>query len=116
MDYSKYYLKVKAKISQYGGDCFIIRKGELGQYNPATNKYESEEEVVKGKGILSNYDDSLVNGTSINAGDVKIMCIFDKEPIVGDVIKMGGRDYTVVRVNGLNPDGKCVIYYDIQAR
>lgn len=44
------------------------------------------------------------------------MCIFDKEPVVGDVIKMGGKDYTVVRVNALNPDGNCVIYYDIQAR
>lgn len=115
MDYRKYSNKAIVKLEKYGGECTITRMGEE-VYNTETNTYEGEETVIKGKGILSNYSDSQINGTLILTGDRKLMCYLESEPIIDDVLTIGGIDYLVKGINPLNPDGSTVIYYNLQLR
>lgn len=116
MNYNKYAEKTKKKIAQYGGKCTIIRKGEEEVYDPSTDSYSNTDVRIEGKAILNNYDVSAVNGTSVLAGDVNLMCTFDEEIKNGDTVSFGGKNYTVINVNPLSPDGSVVIYYDVQAR
>ena len=57
-----------------------------------------------------------INGTTIKAGDVNIMCIFDSKPEVNDVIQFGTKEYNCVSIDEVNPDGNTVLYYTIQGR
>lgn len=116
MNYQTYANIAVEKISQYGGEVVIVRKeGEI--YNPETNEYESEEVRIKGKGILSYYGSSFINGSTVQNGDVKIMCYFENgSPKAGDVITVGAKTYNVISIQECNPDGNCSIYYTIQGR
>lgn len=115
MDYSKLSVKAKDKINKYGGDVAIIRNGDV-TYNEETNTYDSNDVTISGKGILSSIDSSFINGTTVMYGDVSMMCYLDSEPVVNDKLIFGGKQYTVVNIESVNPDGKCVIYYNLQLR
>lgn len=116
MNYDKYRKIAENKIKQYGGKCFIIRKGADEVYNPTTCQYESTEEIIEGSAVMSTFDVSQVNGTSILSGDVKLMCTFPKEPLITDKVTFGSKTYTIVSIQPMNPNGSCTIIYDIQAR
>lgn len=116
MNYNKYANKAKNKINQYGGECYIIRKGADEVYNEDTCEYESTSIKIDGKGVLSNYDEIQVDGSSVLSGDLKLMCILDKAPELTDRITFGKKTYSIVKINEINPDGRCVIYYDLQVR
>lgn len=116
MDYSKYSDKATAKISKYGGDFFIVRKGDE-VYNEDTNEYEGTEVKYSGKGLMSNYTSNQVNGTLILQGDVKLMCyVTGTKPVMDDVLKMAGETYLVKDIKPFTPDGTTVIYYYLQLR
>ena len=116
MNYEIYGKVAVEKISQYGGDLRIIRKTDE-KYNPDTNEYESEGEIINGKGLLSYYDETFMNGSTVQNGDVRFMCIFfNGSPKTSDVIEFGNKKYNVINVNEFNPNGNYVIYYKVQAR
>lgn len=116
MNYQKYADKAKNKLNIYGGDCKIIRKGKDEVYNPESNSYVTEETVIHGKGLLSQFNVNEINGTLIEQGDVKLMCSFDVTPVFDDIIEIGNVKYVVKNVAPLNPDGNTVIYYNLQLR
>lgn len=116
MNYSKYSKLTKDKLTKYGGKCFVIRKGTNEVYNPITDEYESTKIVIEGVGLLGSFENNEINGSSVLGGDVKIMCTLNDKPKVADVIQFGKKNYTIVNISEVNPDGNCVIYYDIQAR
>lgn len=93
----------------------ITRKGNA-VYNPVTKETSSVDEQILGKGIMSSIDDNAVNGTTVMAGDVNIMCVVNSRPNVNDSLLFGGKTYNIVNVRECNPDGNCVIYYEIQGR
>lgn len=115
MNYEQYKNKAYAKIKQYGSECNIERVIEE-VYNKETNDYEKEIEIVSGYALQDAFEMENVNGTSIKAGDIKLMGVFNSKIKVGDTIIFGGKNYTVVNYTVLNPDGLTDIYYTIQCR
>lgn len=116
MNYKPYADKARNKLAQKGGDCILTRKGSEEVYNPATNEYTSYDITINGKALQNRESIFLQNGTSIQAGDLLLMAVFDSAPINTDKLTFGGKTYTIVAVEPFCPDGNEVIYYDIQAR
>lgn len=116
MDYSEYQQTVIEKLTEYGADCIIKRKGSEERYDEDTNTYVTDDKIIEGKAIQSTFDIRLVNGTTIQTGDVRFMAYFPERPQNSDTIEFGGKSLKVVNVAPLNLDGVTDIYYDIQAR
>ncbi len=116
MDYSEYQQIVIEKLTEFGSDCKILRKGNKEHYDEETNSYVNDYEEIMGKAIQSTYDIRFVNGTTIQTGDVRFMAYFPKRPQNTDFIVFGGRTLVIVNVAPMNIDGVTDIYYDIQAR
>ena len=113
--YTKYQNKTKEKLQQYGNEV-LVKHILQEEYNYETNEYEREEEIIQGYGVQNSFNIQHINGSVIQAGDVVLMCSLDKAPCIADKIVFGGKEYSVVDYRTENPDGTCVIYYDILCR
>ena len=116
MNYQKYAEKALEKITQYGAPCKILRRTGDGAYNPETNEYESEIIEITGNAIDGVYSLANIDGTNIRASDIRLMASFVEEPKVDDKLYWGAKEYTIVSIRNIKPDGKTVIYYDVQCR
>lgn len=115
MDYYPYKELVKSKLEEYGSLCVLIQK-ESDIYDRETDSYETVENKFEGCAMLSTYDIRLVNGSSIEAGDVSLLCSLPKKPQISDVLEFGGKRYVVKFVNPCNIDGITDIFYEVQAK
>lgn len=116
MDYTEYQETVREKLSEYGAECKLQRKGKGEVYDEETNSYISDDEVIVGLAIQSTFDIKLVNETTIQKDDVRFMAYFPKKPQNTDTIVFGGKARKIVNINPMNINGVTDIYYDIQAR
>ena len=116
MNYQKYAEKAKAKISQYGSPCKVIRKDANEQYDEEKDEYIGTDTEINGSAIISTYSSSDIDGTNIKMGDVRIMCVLESPPMVEDRIQVGGKEYSILDVSELNIDGNTVIYYKVHGR
>lgn len=115
MNYGKYQKVAYTKIKQYGSPIKVNRiDGNI--YNPETNKYEENEEVITGYALQNSYNQSNIDGTNIRAGDIYFLSVLDGIPKSNDTVTFNHKTYTVVNVDVLSPDGNVNIYYKIQAR
>lgn len=92
--------------------------GQLGQLKHLT--IDGVESVYPCTFIVSNYNQKLVNGTSIKAEDKQILIAAASLPdgIVPDVrdwIEASGTTYAVVSVRSVNPAGVPLVY-EVQGR
>ena len=115
MNYQKYADKAYTKIKQYGSPITIKHSGKR-EYNPATNTYTDGGTEITGFAILRNYNQYNIDGTNIRIGDVQFMASLNGLPKSNDSITFGNKNYTVVNVDVMNPDGNTDIFYIIQAR
>lgn len=115
MNYQKYADKAYTKIKQFGSSIIVTRAGNK-KYNPATNEYDETKVQIFGVALQRNYDQKNIDGTTIKVGDIMFMCSLNGKPQSNDEIFFEGRNYTVINVTPLSPDGKTNIFYTIQAR
>ncbi len=115
MNYQKYADKAYTKIKQYGSPITVKRAGKK-EYNTATNTYTDSGEEYTGFAIQRNFNQHNIDGTNIKFGDVLFMASLNGEPMSNDTVTFGGKSYTVVSVQTMNPDGNTDIFYNIQAR
>lgn len=115
MTYQKYADKAYKKIKQYGSPVTVKSSGKK-VYDDKTNTYTDTGNEFHGFAIQRNYDQRDIDGTNIRVGDVQFMAVLDGVPKSNDKITFGGKSYTVINVNTLNPDGTVNIFYTIQGR
>lgn len=115
MNYQKYANKAFTKIKQYGSSIQIVHSGKK-EYNPATNSYIDNGTTIKGVALQRNYQQKDIDGTNIKMGDIQFMASLNGKPQSNDVIEFEGKNYTVINVDVLNPNGQTDIFYTIQAR
>ena len=116
MNYQKYAAKALDKITEYGSPCKILRETGNEIYNAETNEYESKIIEITGNAIEGAYSLANIDGTNIRAGDIRLMASFGEVPKVDDKLYWGEKEYTIVSLREIKPDGKTVIYYDVQCR
>lgn len=115
MNYKPYADKANGKLAKYGATIEVHRAGKQ-VYNPETNSYTNSGETFSGKAVQMLYDQRDIDGTNIKKGDVKFLAQLPKRPQSNDTVTFGGKTYTVINADPLNPDGTVDIIVYIQAR
>lgn len=96
----------KAKLITLGAKTFVD-----GEYVFAAN---TEQELT---GVASSYSNLLVNGTTIQASDVKFVATNAVEPIQSDKVLLDGSEYSIISINPYAYTGADkTIAYAIQLR
>ena len=115
MNYTPYADKAYTKIKKYGSAIMITHSGGK-VYNPETDEYSDTGSTVTGVALQRKYTLKDIDGTNIKVGDVYFMASLNGKPYQNDVIDFGGKQFTVVLADPLNPDGNTDIFWYIQAR
>jgi hypothetical protein len=124
INYGALAATAKRLIGSNGTKCVLRNPGgNPPVYNPAANEYEKQEDKFDGFCIVSGYEDRLIDGTVIMAGDRKIVAVLDGEPEPGlsllDVYDKAGTlkdSYRVINSTPVNPNARAVIMYRLQCR
>ena len=124
VNYAKLQGVAKRLIGSNGTSCMLVNpSGNPPVYNPATDEYEKQKERLGGCCIVSGYEDRLVDGTVIKAGDRKVMAVLEGEPKPGlsslEVYDKAGKlrdTYQVINATTASPDATTVILYRLQCR
>lgn len=97
-------------ITDNGQECTLTKltdgtfDGVLGAYSGQT----STDYTVNA--VISEYKDSMIDGTMIKAGD-KMACIYSTTaPAIDDVLTVGTVDHKIVNVKTCSPAGTVVMY------
>lgn len=115
MNYVPYANKAFKKLGEKGSTISVTRAGNK-VYNKETNTYTDSGETFSGKAVQLMYDQRDIDGTNIKFGDVKFLAQLPKRPMSNDTVSFGGKTYTVINADPLNPDGSVDIIVYIQAR
>jgi hypothetical protein len=124
VDYSAIAARAKTLIGKNGTKCVLVNTASQ-VYNPNTNQYEGgTPERFNGFCVISNFDDKLVDGTVIKAGDRQIVAVLEGAPVPGtstlEVYDKTGKTlkdvYKVINPNTVNPDAETVIVYKLHCR
>jgi len=124
VNYKKLQATAQRLIGANGTKCVLnTPSGKPPAYNPATNEYESDDKHFDGVCVISGYEDSMVDGTIIQAGDRKIVAVLAGEPVpklstldIYDRNNVLKDSYKIINVNPKSPDATTVIAYLLQCR
>jgi hypothetical protein len=126
VDYSAIATRAKTLIGKNGTKCVLVNPSREGQvYNPNPNQYEGgTPERFNGFCIISNFDDKLVDGTVIKAGDRQIVAVLEGAPVPGtstlEVYDKTGKTlkdvYKVIHPSAVSPDAETIIVYRLHCR
>jgi hypothetical protein len=124
INYKRLAATAKRLIGPNGTKCVLINpSSNQPVYNQATNEYEKQDEKFNGFCIVSSYEDKLVDGTVIMAGDRKIIAVLEGEPKPSlsslDVYEKKGTlkdSYKVVNSTKISPDASTIILYRLHCR
>jgi len=124
INYPQLAATAKRILGSNGTRCVLVNpSGKPPVYNPVTNEYEEQKERFDGYCIVSGYEDRLIDGTVIKAGDRKVMAVLEGEPKPGlsslEVYDKAGKlreTYQVINPTKVSPDATTVILYRLQCR
>jgi hypothetical protein len=114
----------RQQIEENGTKCVLKNpSGNPPVYNPATNEYETDDKLFDGFCIVSGYEDQLVDGTVIIAGDRKIIAVLDGKPVPSlSKLEVYDKDdklkdtYLIVNSTPIDPNASVVIVYKLHCR
>ena len=95
------------------GRAMVLRKRTAGAYDPATGVAAITTEDHNVIGAEFDFPALLIDGTTIQRGDKKIILAADGmtvEPDVDDVVLVATVPRNVVSVKAINPAGTVVVY------
>lgn len=115
-------IRMLAPRPQGKGLGLVLRKKEVGEYNPDTGGQDVVWTETNGSGLRTNYDQQDIDGSYIEQGDTRILLSPTTadgsdipEPSTNDVILFDGSEYNIIRVGPWNFAGvSCG--YELQCR
>jgi len=125
INYTQLCATAKRLIGSNGTKGILLNpSGEKGEYNPATDEIENKYIPFEGYCVITGYDEKLVDGTVIKAGDRKIIAVLPAEPIQGtSKIEVYNKKtgiladtYNIINCTIVNPDMSVVIVYKLHCR
>jgi hypothetical protein len=106
MNYNQMATLADTLISGFGQDVTIVN-GTTSTYNPDTGIVISTQNNIQAKGVLVNYKLGIVNNSTIQQGDVKL--ILSPKGITDITIAtqavVNGKSYVISDVKTNNPAG-----------
>lgn len=94
---------------------------KFGNVNKSVLLHKEDGKIVEYKGyaVKLNYDSEAIglNGNVIQAGDAKVLCMFDVMPVeTVDVIKIEDERFSIVHSGDTSPDNVTKLLYTLQVR
>ena len=107
---------VQNQLKRYGQPITLVRD-IAGVFDPITGAVSGgETQRLICSGILTNYQQSLVDGERIQLGDKKLLLAPDNLPLMSDKIEdRHGQRWQIVRIESVSPAGVDLLY-KIQVR
>lgn len=102
-----------ARLLADKGRQMTLRKRTPGTYNPSTASAALTTADTAVTGGVFDYAALLIDGTSIQRGDKKVVLAAQGlavEPDTGDLLLIGGVEFNVISVQPVAPAGVVVIY------
>ena len=113
--YSGLAKTAKQLLKKYGQSVAISRKSG-GVFDPASGTTTGEaQSAFTANGVVLDYKTALVDGSSIRAGDKRIILESGNAPKIGDTIVTALAVGSCVNFTTLSPAGEVVIY-ELQVR
>lgn len=115
-------------LKKEGAPCNLMKPDPTAEplYDKPTDSMVAPKVPHPGYGLLTGFEDGLIDGTLIQAGDVKILflTIDGTDPEIGkdsivvnpDPVTGVGKTYSVVGGKPVQPDGKTTVLYKAQGR
>ena len=76
-----------------------LKKAGVSSYNEDTRETEfSDPQLILLTGVATSYDLSMINGTTIQQGDLRIVITNAQEPSQEDKILLDGFEWSIVSV------------------
>jgi len=115
MNYAELASHVEKLITKYG-KTLTLRAYSAATYDPVTMVYVAGSAVdTSVSAVEEAYKDYEIDGTLIQAGDIRLMVSSSVEPTPSMKIVIDGVEWAIIRVYPLRP-GEVTFYYTIQAR
>ena len=100
--------EVKARLLRYGGSVWDPIEEEY------TQPTITEHPIT---GVATSYSKALVNGTTIQGGDIKFIATHEEKPTTADKLRLDGVEYEIISVDPKAYTGlDLVVSYEIQLR
>jgi hypothetical protein len=113
----------KKMITKNGAKAVLRIPASEPVWDDDTASYTETYNEYQGVCLVTNYEQEDIDGTLIEAGDKRLLCVFPAEPkpkvSLVDVYKKDGAldaTYTAVNFSTLAPDASTVILYRVQGR
>jgi hypothetical protein len=111
------------KIRQYGTKAVLRIPAGEPVWDDDTASYVETYNEYRGVCLVTDYRQEDLDGTLIEAGDRRLLCVFSVEPkpkvSLVDVYKKNGTldaTYNVITFGTLAPDASTIIMYRVQGR
>lgn len=114
MDYAALRDKTVAPILQKLGEPVTLKKF-ADVFNSAIGQNVRTPTPYPTYAVIEDYRFTQKNGDLIRQGNKKLIMTSLVEPMLGDVVTIGGSDWSVVDVNAVAPAGIAVLY-ELQVR
>lgn len=100
------------------GAAVSLPRGTGGQINPVTGEVYANTAVttVTTTGLLRPYDDNMIDGARILAGDRELILSDEQAPTPSDKPTIGGDQWAIVSIKNIKPDGVTPVCYFVQVR
>lgn len=105
-------------VNRFGAAVTITRRTQ-GAYNSTTSTYAVTESTEAAMGVVENYKPREIDGTLIQAGDIKLVLAAQgiTEPSINDKVTLSnGVRYTVKGAPDIVKPGDTAIIYTLQLR
>lgn len=98
-------------LTQFGTDAILKQGGiaVLDKVAGSVSGAQITEKVVKG--IVTEYNKSMVDGETILVGDKKVIIAPTAKPEVGDTITINNSTWKILNVTESNPAGVPLVYF-----
>jgi hypothetical protein len=123
MNYNRIAKLAEKKIRQYGTKAVLRIPTGQSIWDDDNATWIDEFETYPGVCLVTSYEQEDVDGTLIEVGDKRLLCVFPVEPkpkvSLVDVYKKNGAldaTYTAVDFSTLAPDASTIILFKIQGR
>ena len=99
-------------ITEFGASITLTRK-TVGTYDPSTGAASETSADYPGVGVLIDYSQREIDGTSVRAGDQRCWIATDGMvlPRTGDTLTIGSTVYSVVTGGHVAPAGTAAVYW-----
>jgi len=94
------------------GQTVTIARVTGGSVDPVTGSVTAGTTTTYSpKGILRNYNATLIDGTRIKAGDMELILDDTIAPLLTDKPAIGGTVWTIKGIKEINPAGTPLVYF-----